>query len=650
MSNHLKGQTSPYLLQHAENPVEWYPWCEEAFERAKREDKPVFLSIGYSTCHWCHVMARESFENPEIADILNRHYISVKVDKEERPDVDSIYMAVCQAFTGSGGWPTSIFMTAEQKPFFAGTYFPPTSRWGSVGLKELLLAINDKWKYDRGSLLQSADKIISAVGSVRGAAVQGDESLIQRAMETYRQSFDEKYGGFGEPPKFPMPHNLLFLLQEYDRHGNENALEMAERTLRQMYLGGLFDHIGYGFCRYSTDRFFLVPHFEKMLYDNALLIMAYCRAFEITKKPFYKSVAEKTAAYILNEMTSPGGGFYSAQDADSDGAEGKYYVFDPREIEKVLGKETGAGFCKYYGITQQGNFQGKSIPNLLNTHEPDHRFDGFLPDIYQYRKGRARLHTDDKILTSWNSLAIAAFCSLYRISRDSKYLHAAEAANDFIQNNLCHGDTLFVSFRNGKSSVKGFLDDYASYIFALIALYKVTLDRGFLCRAGQMADKAAADFFDYEGGGFYLYGRENEQLIIRPQEYYDGAIPSGNSLMAYNLTQLKYLIPDDTRDSILRRQMDRMSGEASSYPAGYAMFLCALSYYLDPPATVTVVRGEDYCGDLPFVVSPDSIVRIIDTPSEEYRLLNGKTTFYVCEGHACHPPVNKEQFYAARQL
>ena len=381
MSNHLKGQTSPYLLQHAENPVEWYPWCEEAFERAKREDKPVFLSIGYSTCHWCHVMARESFENPEIADILNRHYISVKVDKEERPDIDSIYMAVCQAFTGSGGWPTSIFMTAEQKPFFAGTYFPPTSRWGSVGLKELLLAINDKWKYDRGSLLKSADKIISAVGSVRGAAVQGDESLIQRAMENYRQSFDEKNGGFGEPPKFPMPHNLLFLLQEYDRHGNEKALKMAEKTLRQMYLGGLFDHIGYGFCRYSTDRFFLVPHFEKMLYDNALLIMAYCRAFEITKKPFYKSVAEKTAAYILNEMTSPDGGFYSAQDADSDGAEGKYYVFDPREIEKVLGKETGAGFCKYYGITQQGNFQGKSIPNLLNTHEPDDRFDGFLPDI-----------------------------------------------------------------------------------------------------------------------------------------------------------------------------------------------------------------------------------------------------------------------------
>ena len=302
MSNHLKGQTSPYLLQHAENPVEWYPWCEEAFERAKREDKPVFLSIGYSTCHWCHVMARESFENSEIADILNRHYISVKVDKEERPDIDSIYMAVCQAFTGSGGWPTSIFMTAEQKPFFAGTYFPPTSRWGSVGLKELLLAINDKWKYDRGSLLQSADKIISAVGSVRGAAVQGDESLIQRAMENYRQSFDEKNGGFGEPPKFPMPHNLLFLLQEYDRHGNEKALEMAERTLRQMYLGGLFDHIGYGFCRYSTDRFFLVPHFEKMLYDNALLIMAYCRAFEITNNPFYKSVAEKTAGFTARRM------------------------------------------------------------------------------------------------------------------------------------------------------------------------------------------------------------------------------------------------------------------------------------------------------------------------------------------------------------
>ena len=647
MSNHLAAETSPYLLQHAENPVEWYPWCEAAFERARTENKPLFLSIGYSTCHWCHVMAEESFEDLEIADILNKYYIAIKVDREERPDIDSVYMAVCQALTGSGGWPTSIFMTPEQKPFFAGTYFPRTSRFGTMGFKELLTVIHDKWENDRSSLLHSADMIVSAVSSVHRADTRDDGSLVSRAIAAYRESFDEKYGGFGDAPKFPAPHNLLFLMQQFSKHGNGFAMEMAEKTLRQMYLGGLFDHIGYGFCRYSTDRYYLVPHFEKMLYDNALLIIAYCRAYELTGDTFYRNAAEKTADYVLSEMTSPDGGFYSAQDADSDGVEGGYYLLEPHEIEGLFGENTGAEFCEYYGITHRGNFHGKSIPNLLKSGEPTDRFDPLLPRIREYRSNRACLRKDDKILTAWNGLMIAAFCSLYRISQICKYLNAAIAAQQFIENNLCIEDTLFVSFRDGRRGSKGFLDDYASYIFALIGLYEVTLDSKLLARAERLTDKAVSDFFDFENGGFFLYGKENEQLVCRPKDCYDGAMPSGNSLMAYNLTMLKYLVPDQEHDRTLNKQMEFMSAEASAYPSGHAMFLCALSDHIDPPALVTVVLGEDSCEDLPFIVPSDIPVRIIDTPAGEYRLLDGKTAFYVCSEHACRPPMNKERFIEA---
>lgn len=332
LSNHLRYETSPYLLQHADNPVEWYPWCTEAFQRAKEEDKPIFLSIGYSTCHWCHVMAHESFEDQEIAALLNRNFISIKVDKEERPDIDSIYMTVCQAFTGSGGWPTSIFMTPEQKPFFAGTYFPKNARGGMIGLRELLTVICEKWETDRAALLHQAESIVAQLGHHGTVSGPVDTELPGTAVALYKQVYDRKHGGFGGAPKFPAPHNLLFLLAYYERRRDPACLKMAEQTLIQMYRGGLFDHIGFGFCRYSTDERFLVPHFEKMMYDNALLILAYCKAYAVTKKPLYLEIAERTAAYILRDMTAPGGGFYSAQDADSDGEEGKFYLFTPDEI------------------------------------------------------------------------------------------------------------------------------------------------------------------------------------------------------------------------------------------------------------------------------------------------------------------------------
>ena len=641
LGNHLRHESSPYLLQHAENPVDWYPWGEEAFRRAREEDKPVFLSIGYSTCHWCHVMAHESFEDVEIAELLNRHFISIKVDKEERPDIDSIYMAVCQAFTGSGGWPTSIFMTAEQKPFFAGTYFPKRARSGMFGLWELLSVIHEKWGNDRHALLSQAERIVLALEQPDAAGSTPSADLIDTAVKLYKQTYDRKYGGFGRAPKFPTPHNLLFLMTFYERHGDAACLEMAEHTLLQMYRGGLFDHIGYGFCRYSTDERFLVPHFEKMLYDNALLILAYCKAYAVTKKPLYLEIAEKTAAFILREKISPEGGFYSAQDADSDGEEGKYYLFTPEEILSVLGQTDGALFNRHFDITASGNFEGKSIPNLRNSDPADRSFDPFLERVYQYRRKRYSLHLDDKILTAWNALMIAAMCRLYQVSGNRTYLAAARRADQFIQENLCEDGVLFVSFRQGRRGVKGFLDDYAAYLFAQLALYGATLDRTYLDRAERLCRDVLSKFQDGKNGGFYLYSEDHEALILRPKETYDGVIPSGNSLMAWNLVRMSQLVQEKDYEREVERQLDFLAVDASRYPSGYAMFLLALLDHNDPPPQITVVPAQETdVEELSSMLPPDAAVILLREPTKEYPLKDGKRTFYVCRGHSCLPPVN----------
>lgn len=639
MSNRLKYETSPYLLQHKENPVDWYPWGSEAFERAKEEDKPIFLSIGYSSCHWCHVIAHESFEDNEIAELLNRYFISIKVDKEERPDIDSVYMAVCQAFTGSGGWPTSIFMSAEQKPFFAGTYFPKTSRGGMIGLKELLIAIHEKWNNDRDSLLGESDKIIAHLNNAENTPENADLGLTHSATAVYEHIYDNKNGGFGRAPKFPTPHNILFLLSYYERYKRNECLQMAEHTLMQMYRGGMFDHIGFGFCRYSTDKKFLVPHFEKMLYDNALLILAYCKAYNITKRTLYLEIAEKTADYILREMTSQEGGFYSAQDADSEGEEGKYYLFTPDEIIGVLGEKDGEAFNRHFDISNIGNFEGKNIPNLLSSDPADKSFDTFLPQLVLYRKKRYSLHLDDKILTSWNSLMIAAMCELYLVSKKDIYLSTAQKAAAFIQKYLCKDDTLYVSFREGKCGVIGFLDDYAAYIFAMLSLYKATLDREYLKLAGRFCGKAISDFGD-NTGGFYLYGNNSEELILRPKETYDGAIPSGNSLMAYNLVRLSLITSDEKYKITAEQQLNFLASKAQYLP-GYAMFLTALLEYDEPPMKVTVVLDEQTdSNNIPLAVPLDAAVSLLPQPTEEYPLKNGKTTYYVCKGHSCMPATN----------
>lgn len=642
LKNHLSGQASPYLLQHAENPVDWYPWCGEAFEKAKKEDKPVFLSIGYSTCHWCHVMAHESFEDPDIAEILNRSFVSVKVDREERPDIDGVYMAVCQTLTGGGGWPTSIFMTADQKPFFAGTYFPKTSRGGMIGFWELLAAIEEKWKTDRQALLRSAEDITAHLNSRKEHRPgEIDPSLIPTAVALFKQSFDRDAGGFGPPPKFPMPHNLLFLLDYYEKNGDRKALEMAEITLRQMYRGGLFDHIGYGFARYSTDRYFLVPHFEKMLYDNALLMMSYAKAFEVTRDPFYREVAEKTAAYVLREMTGPDGQFYCAQDADSDGVEGKYYVFTPEEVVRVLGEEPGGRFNRAYGITEQGNFEGGSIPNLLGGGT-DAGLEACLPKLRAYRAERAALHLDDKVLAAWNSLMIAGLAMLYQVSGQENYLRAARRGEAFLLENLCEGDTLYAAFRDGRRSGPGFLDDYAFYVFALTALYAATLDAAFLDKAQRFCNKAIIDFYEGENKGFAFSGKGSEPLIAAHQETYDGAMPSGNSVMAYDLVRLSSLSGDKTFADLAEKQLAFLAAGANRYPTGCSVTLLALSRYLDPPEHITVVlkSGADL-ENLNGRFGLDTDVKLCPLPTKEYPLLNDRTTFYVCAGHSCLPPANE---------
>ena len=588
-------------------------------------------------------MAHESFEDAETAAILNKHFISVKVDREERPDIDSVYMTVCQAFTGSGGWPTSIFLTPEQKPFFAGTYFPVASQYGMIGFRDLLQAIAAKWKEDRSELLHSGDEIIRHLKHTATKAKGDFRTLPDDAFKFFSDSFDEKNGGFGSAPKFPAPHNLLYLLAYSQMERNSRALDMAETTLIQMRKGGIFDQIGFGFSRYSTDRFFLAPHFEKMLYDNALLMLAYTTAYAVTHKAVFLDTAEKTAAYILREMTSPEGGFYSAQDADSSGTEGKYYLFGYDEILSVLGKETGIAFASYYGITRKGNFEGSNIPNRLHTNkkEIDNAFDHALPILYDYRRNRESLLLDDKILTSWNAMMIAAFALLYRITGKKNYLAAACNANRFIQENLTDGGKLFVSWRNGEHRTNGLLDDYAFYAAALIMLFEATADRAYLRKAESLCREAMDQFTDEENGGYRLSGRYNEALILTPRETYDGAVPSGNSMLAYAFVRLAQLTDDAVWQRAADEQLSFLSGEAKGYPAGHSMFLLALLTRRNPPPAITIVLPRDVAPDdipdpLPFYAD----ITVRRAPDEKYPLLDNRITYYVCRGQVCHPPSN----------
>lgn len=665
-TNRLIHEKSPYLLQHAHNPVDWYPWGEEAFEKAKLEDKPIFLSIGYSTCHWCHVMERESFEDEEVAKVLNDYYVSIKVDREERPDIDSIYMSVCQAVTGQGGWPLTIIMTPDEKPFFAGTYFPKSGKYGYPGLVELLLRIKDAWDTERDRLVETGSNITEAIKN-SPRRIDGEklgQETAERAHRGFRNSFDEVYGGFGGAPKFPTPHNLYFLLRYWKASGNGTALIMVEKTLESMYKGGLFDHIGFGFSRYSTDGKWLVPHFEKMLYDNALLAYAYTEAYQATGKDIYKDIARKIFTYVLRDMTSTGGGFYSAEDADSEGEEGKFYLWQPEEVKEAAGEEDGKLFCDWYGISPAGNFEGKSIPNLIGRdlgilYEDKalaRRLDGVREKLFMYREKRIRPHRDDKILTSWNGLMIAALALGGRAFHSDEYIKAAEAAYGFIQRNLVRGDgRLLARYRDGESAFPAYLDDYAFLVWGLIELYRATFKTGYLKRALELNRDMLDLFWDEREGGLFLYGEDSEQLIMRPKEVYDGALPSGNSVALYNMLRLSRMTGDTQIEERARQVMETFGGEVGYNPTAHSFFMSALLFSLQPTREVVITARsrEDAQGMLdringsfvPFATfllnTGDEELHEIAPFTREQKMVEQKPTAYVCKDFTCLEPVTE---------
>lgn len=586
-------------------------------------------------------MAHESFEDIATAGLLNKNYISIKVDREERPDIDSVYMAVCQAFTGKGGWPMSIFMTADRKPFFAGTYFPPESKYGMPSFRDLLIALSDHWNRDRSRLFESAEEIIQQIGEEeRGYDNISTGSLIKKALGIFSRNFDAVNGGFGSAPKFPTPHNLIFLTLYAKLEHKESVYQMVEKTLMQMRKGGIFDQIGYGFSRYSTDEIFLAPHFEKMLYDNALLMIAYAAAYSVSTENVYLDTCEKTAEYILREMTAPDGGFYCAQDADSEGIEGKYYTFSLTEILRVLGEEKGSAFAAAFDITEKGNFEGVNILNLLKSNDLSANFEGERRQLYHYRKTRAKLHLDDKILASWNALMIIAMSLLFRVSGKETYLKAAENVHQFIEKNLCRGAELFASYRDGRHSGNGFLDDYAFYITALIELYCSTINKNYLEKAEALCHKTAVCFADLKNGGFYLCKTDHNELFMNPKETYDGAIPSGNSMMAYNFVRLYQLTEKEEFHALAKKQRAFMSSKSASYPAGNSLFMLSLLIDQNPPPHIVIVLKEQadieaMPGSLPVFANV-----IVEKESSRYPLINGKTTYYVCKNHVCLPPAN----------
>jgi len=587
--NRLAGEKSPYLLQHARNPVDWYPWGEEAFARAEAEDKPVFLSCGYSTCHWCHVMAAESFEDPAVAACLNDHFVPVKVDREERPDVDMLYMTACQLVSGQGGWPLSVFMTPGKAPFYAGTYFPPQSRRGLPGFLDILHLVSRQWHERREELTKAGQEVLRAVEShFRPAAPREmDPGLAGQALEDFAGRFDPVWGGFGSAPKFPGAHNLLFLLRYHRRTEDPRALAMVEKTLSAMYRGGIHDHIGGGFARYSTDERWLVPHFEKMLYDQALLAMAYLEAAAVTGNPSYGTVARRIFTYVQREMTGPEGAFFTALDADSEGGEGMFYLWTPDEVTAVLGEEDGAFFCRTFDITPAGNFAGRSIPNLIQSGAglfgdgDETRMESCRTKMWAARQKRVGPAKDDKVLTGCNGLMIAAMAAGTRVLGDEAYARWAARAAGFVLDRLQLGGRLLARYREGQAAVPAFIDDYAFFTWGLLELHQVTGD-GVYRREAAALTRQMQNLFGDPAGGFFFTGWDAQDLPVRPRQTYDGAVPSGGAVAVMNLVRLGRLTKDPAFTEGARRGLTALMGEAARQPAAHTFFLCALDEETHP--------------------------------------------------------------------
>ena len=650
--NLLQYEKSPYLLQHKDNPVDWRPWGAEAFAAAASEDKPVFLSIGYSTCHWCHVMAHESFEDETAADVLNRNFISVKVDREERPDVDAVYMAACVAMNGSGGWPLTVILTPEQVPLWAGTYLP------KANLLSLLAQVSQLWNHNRARLLSGGRELMEHLRREdSGRPGKPRRELIYAGTAAFSRSFDPQWGGFGRAPKFPSAHNLLFLLRYSALSGDVKALEMAESTLEHMYRGGIFDHVGGGFSRYSTDQRWLVPHFEKMLYDNALLALAYAEAYRLTGRKIERDIACRTLDYVLDELRDPAGGFYCGQDADSEGEEGKYYVFTKAEMEHLLGNDAAA-ICAYFGVTEAGNFEnGKNILNLIDAPDWEHPFENseeFLAKVRQYRKARTILGRDDKILSAWNGLMIAALARAGLLFDEPRYLQAARRAAVFLRDNLRdERGRLLARWRDGEAAHAGTLDDYAFLSWGLLELYGATFQTEWYQFACDTADAMLEYFFDEKNGGFYPYASDGEQLISRSKDAYDGAIPSGNSVAGLVLFRLGRLTGEQRWRDAAEKQFRYLAGVAGEHPAGHGFALLAMTEELWPSAELVVAAAEvpeelfeflreNYAHNLSVLAktnaSSEALSKLVPYTSN-YPIPKNGVKYYLCQRGACAAPV-----------
>jgi hypothetical protein len=694
--NRLLEETSPYLQQHAYNPVDWYPWGEEALKKAKELDRPIFLSIGYSSCHWCHVMERESFENPAIARILNENFISIKVDREERPDLDAIYMTAVQVLTGAGGWPMSIFLTPQLKPFWGGTYFPPETRYGRPGFAQILTQIAEVYRSERGKVDSQSDQLTQLISRddreddraadthaddknahgdahgddspERSAGLAGNEAM-QAAVEYAQTTFDSTYGGFGPAPKFPRSVELSKLLRHHHRTGDPRVLLMCEKTLEGMASGGMYDQIGGGFHRYSTDERWLVPHFEKMLYDNALLARTYLEAFQATGKDFYRVIAREILDYVLLEMTSPEGGFYSATDADSEGEEGKFFVWTPDEVGEVLEKKAARAVCEWFNITIGGNFEhGKSIPHVTRSIEAVSKSLKLEPGelrrivqegrqaLYRRRGERVKPFRDEKIITSWNALMVSAFARGYQVLAEERYLDAARKASSLILEKLYRGRTLYRTYKDGRAKFPAYLDDHAYLAEALLDLYEATFEIDYLLKAREMTDVLLEHFWDSRSGGFFYTSGHHQDLICRKKDNLDGATPSGNGVAALNLLRLERLTGERLYQERALELFRGVKVYLDKAPMAMGYTILALDFFLHPPVEIVIAgdpsspAARKLLGAVHQRFLPNKVLAGFAPPlrpelEQSIPLLRGKAPLagepaaYVCKNFACRAPV-----------
>ena len=676
--NRLVDETSPYLLQHAHNPVDWYPWGEEAIERARRENKPILLSIGYSACHWCHVMERESFENEEIARLMNENFVNVKVDREERPDLDQVYMNAVQLMTRHGGWPLTVFLTPELVPFYGGTYFPPEDRHQMPGFPRVLVGVAEAFRRDPEEVSRAAGEILSELQRM-SATRESDESFststLDGAFRGIARNYDEQYGGFGGAPKFPSSMSLEFALRTHHRTKDPRALQIVTNSCRKMAEGGLYDQLGGGFHRYSTDAQWLVPHFEKMLYDNALLSRLYLHVFQATGEPLFHRITTETLDYVVREMIDESGGFYSTQDADSEGVEGKFFVWDKEEILKLLGPTDGPLFCAYYGVTEGGNFEEANVLNVPRPADEVAREAGTSVEslmaavergrekLFRVRESRIKPGRDEKIITAWNGLMLESFAEAAAVLNRHDYGEVAAKNARFILGHLRKEGALLRTYKDGVAKLPGYLDDYSFLISGLTTLYETTGDVTWLEEALALTRLMIDEFWDEDEGGFYYSAKSGEQLIVRNKDYFDNAIPSGNSVAAELLLRLSIL----TGDEDFRRKATRIFGllaaTLSRYPSGFGYLLCALDFYLSSPKEIVLIspageHGNDELGRTVWgrYLPNKVVVRALEGSPvsglipllQDRKTIDGKPTAYVCENYTCRQPVTDATALAAQ--